>query len=387
MGRKVAIDRRFCQIPAGHFFLFGPRGTGKTSWLRSAFQGAVWIDLLDPSQHRRYLARPERLREVAAATVAGSDIVLDEVQRVPQLLPVVHQLIETPGCPRFVLTGSSARKLKRGGVDLLAGRATVRTMHPFIAAELRDKFDLGSAVTLGMLPLVWDAGDSSDTLNAYVGLYVQQEVQSEGLVRNIGAFHRFLEAISFAHGSTLNVSEVARECAVSRKTVSGFVEILEDLLLAFRIPVFTRRARRRMTAHPKFYFADAGVFRSLRPSGPLDTPEEIGGAALEGLVAQHLRAWIDYSASRAKLAHWRTRGGSEADFVVYGPGEFWAAEVKRTPRVRARDLKGLRAFKQDYPQARVRFAYGGEERLVNKGILCLPMREFLAGIVPGRALP
>ena len=242
----MAIERKYFCPPLGHFFLFGPRGTGKSSWLKSADPHATWIDLLSPAQQRRYAARPERLRELAGATPSHSDVVIDEVQRVPDLLMVVHQLMEEPGCPRFVLTGSSSRQLKRAGVELLTGRATRRTMHPFIAAELGRTFDLDSALETGLLPLIWDARDPADTLGAYVGLYVQQEVQSEGLVRNVGAFHRFLEAISFSYGGALNVSEVARECSVSRKTVEGFVEIAEDLLLAFRVPVFRRRARQRI---------------------------------------------------------------------------------------------------------------------------------------------
>ena len=300
MRRNVAITRTFFRQPVGHFFLFGPRGAGQSTWLRQAFPESVWIDLLDPAQHRRYAARPERLREVVAAAGAENAVVVDEVQEVPELLTVVHQPMEAPQCPHFVLTGSSARKLKRDGVDLLARRAAVRLMHPFMAAELGSRFDLDKAATRGTIPLIWDA------LAAYIGLYVQQEVQSEGFVRNIGAFHRFLKAVSFAHGSQLNVSEVARDCAVSRKTVAGFVEIVEDLLLAFRVPVFTKRARRRMAAHRKFYFADAGVFRSLRPCGPLDRPEEVGGASFEGIAAQHLRAWIDYSGGGERLYFWKT---------------------------------------------------------------------------------
>ena len=382
----MAVERKFFRPPAGHFFLFGPRGTGKSTWLRAALPDAVQVDLLAPAQQRRYAARPERLRELAAAPGAA-DLVIDEVQRVPELLTVVHQLMEEPGGPRFVLTGSSARKLKRTGVDLLAGRAVVRTMHPFIAAELGDRFDLDAALDHGLLPLIWDAENPADTLSAYAGMYVQQEVQAEGLVRDLGAFHRFLEAVSFSHAAVLNASEVARECAVRRKTVEGFIEIVEDLLLAFRLPVFARRARRQVIAHRKFYFADAGVFRSLRPAGPLDRPAEARGAALEGLIAQHLRAWVDYSGAAATLSFWRTRAGSEVDFVLYGPGLFWALEVKHAARVRPADLRALKSFAQDYPEARVRLAYLGDERLQMDGIVCLPVPELLNGIVPGTPPP
>ena len=383
----MAVDRKYFRRPSGHFFLIGPRGTAKTTWLRSAYPHAIWIDLLSPAQQRRYAARPERLRELLGAAPDQADVVIDEVQRVPELLTVIHQVMEEPACPRFVLTGSSSRQLKRVGVDLLAGRATLRTMHPFMAAELGPAFDLGSAVETGLLPLVWDAPDPVDTLGAHVGLYVQQEVQSEGLVLRVGAFHRFLEAISFSQGSVLNVSAVARECSVRRKTVEGFVGLAEDLLLAYRVPVFTRRAPRHMAAHPKFLLADVGVFRSLRPSGPLDRPEEARGGALEGLVAQHLQAWLSYSGSTADLYYWRTRAGSELDFVVYGPDEFWALEVKHSRRVHPSELRHLKRFREDYPQARMRLAYGGDERLEVDGILCLPAGELLQGIVPGSPSP
>lgn len=383
----MEIERTFFDIPAGHFFLFGPRGTGKSTLLRNAFPDAVWVNLLSPAEHRSYLARPERLRDVVAPAPRDADVVIDEIQRVPELLAVVHQIMEEPSSPRFILTGSSARKLKSAGVDLLAGRAVVRALHPFIAPELAGRFDLEDALSCGLIPLIWDSSDPADTLNAYADLYVHQEVQSEGLVRNLGAFHRFLEAVSFSHAAPLNVTEVARDCAVGRKTVEGFVSIIEDLLLAYRLPVFAKRARRRVTVHPKFYWADSGLFRALRPSGPLDRPEEIRGAALEGLVAQHIRAWVDYGGNRAKPYYWRTRGGSEVDFVVYGPEGLWALDVKHSGRVRPSDLRPLRAFREDYPETRCRLAYLGTERLMIDGILCLPIVEVLLGLVPGERLP
>lgn len=380
----MSLVERLFDPPGGSYFLFGPRGTGKSTWLRSTYPESLWLDLLAPEVQRRYAARPERLRELVAGRPEAPIVVVDEVQRVPELLTVVHQLIEERADRRFVLTGSSARKLKRAGVDLLAGRAVVRALHPFIAAELGDAFELEAALTQGLLPLVWDADDPHDTLEAYVGLYVQQEVQSEGLVRNLGGFHRFLEAISFSHAAVLNLAEVARECEVSRTAVEGHLGILEDLLLAFRLPVFSRRARRRVTAHPKFYWADTGVFRALRPRGPLDRREEIAGAALEGLVAQHLRAWIDYSGSDATLSFWRTRAGSEVDFVLYGADVFTAIEVKHTERLRDADLRSLLSFGADYPEAELRLLYRGTERLEVRGIRCVPCEEFLRGLAPRR---
>lgn len=208
----------------------------------------------------------------------------------------------------------------------------------------------------------------------------------EGWARDAGSFARFLEAVSFSHGSILNATEVARECEVERRTVARYLEVLEDLLLAFQVPVFTRRAQRQTASHPKFYLFDAGVYRALRPRGPLDRDEEIEGAAFEGLVAQHLRAWIAYSKTDCKLYYWRTRKGVEADFVVYGESGFWAVEVKNTTRVRPQDLRALRAFREDYPEAEALLVYRGVERLRIDGIWCLPGEGFLRALRPDHTL-
>lgn len=383
----MSIVPRFFDPPDDHYFLFGPRGTGKSTWLRRTYDEALWLDLLAPDVERRLSARPERLRELVAGASDPRFVIVDEVQRVPEILTVVHQLIEEKLGARFVLTGSSARKLKRTGVDLLAGRAVVRHLHPFMAAELGEDFDLDQALVQGLLPVVWDSEKPSDTLSAYVGLYVKEEVQAEALVRDLGGFHRFLEAVSFSQASVLSVAEVARECQVSRSTVEGYLGVLEDLLLAFRVPVFTKRARRKVTAHPKLFFSDVGVFRSLRPAGPLDRPEEIAGAALEGLVAQHLRAWIDYSGADATLSFWRTQAGSEVDFVVYGRDAFCAIVVKHAAEVRRADLRSLRSFRDDYPEADLRLLYRGSETLEIEGIRCLPCESFLRDLRPGEPLP
>ncbi len=362
--------------------MLGPRGTGKTTWARQQFPDALSVNLLQPETFRDLAARPERLRELVLGNRHRRDVVIDEIQRLPELLHVVHDLLEQPNAPRFVLTGSSARKLRRGGVNLLAGRATMRSMHPFMAAEL-PSFDLAERLHTGLVPLVVAAIDPVDTLAAYVAAYVEQEVRAEGLVRKIGDFARFLEVVSFSHGSVLTISNVARETAVHRKAVEGYLDVLEDLLVAFRLPVFTKRASRATVAHPKFYFFDTGVFRALRPTGPLDRPAEVDGAALEGLVAQHLRAWIDLTDASLDLAYWRTRTGTEVDFVVYGNTDFFAVEVKNADRVRAEDLRGLRAFVGEYPECRPMLLYRGPAKLEVGGIPCWPVTEFLANLRPG----
>lgn len=385
----MELVKRLLHAPKDSFFLFGPRGTGKSTWLRQAFSQALYIDLLDQEAFRSYLARPERLEEVVAGNPQARTVIVDEIQKVPALLDTVHRLIETQGRGKtqFILTGSSARKLKRGGTDLLAGRAVLKTLHPFMAAELGQRFDLAASLELGMLPLVLGSPDPAETLRSYVSLYLREEVQAEGIVRNVGNFARFLEAISFSQASLLNTAQVARECQVSRPTVDSFIEILEDLLLGFRLGVFSKRAQRQLVQHPKFYFADAGVFRSIRPKGPLDSPEEVGGICFESLVAQHLRAWIAYSQADHTLHFWRTKTGLEVDFVIYGEDTFLAMEVKRSRNVFSKDVRPLLAFQEDYPQAKVCLLYGGKDRLKIGGVPCLPCEEFLRGLVPDHPPP
>ena len=376
---------RFFELPAQSFFLFGPRGTGKSTWLRAQLPDALFLDLLDPALHRMLSARPERLRDLLAGSPRTGTVVVDEVQRIPELLTVVHAALEEPNPPRFVLTGSSARKLRRGGIDLLGGRALQRSLHPFMAGEL-PHFDIAQALRLGLLPVVLGADEANTALEAYVGLYLEQEVRAEGLTRNLSAYIRFLEAVSFTHGGQLNVSALAREAEVERKTVASYIGILEDLLLAFRVPVFRRRAKRHTVAHDKLYLFDAGVFRSLRPQGPLDSPEEIDGQALEGLVAQHLRAWAAYSRSRANLFYWRTQSGTEVDFVVYGKSGLQAFEVKNAARVQQRDFRSLRTFCSDYPEAEAALLYRGAVRERVNGIWLLPVEAFLRQVRPGQPL-
>ncbi|HRY93805.1 MAG TPA: AAA family ATPase [Myxococcota bacterium] len=368
--------------PGQSFFLFGPRGTGKSTWMKENLRGSLWIDLLLPETFRSLSARPERLRELVAGRTGPLVVVIDEVQRVPQLLPQVHALLEEDRRLRFVLTGSSARKLRRTGVDLLGGRALLRSLHPFLACELGASFDLGRALEIGLVPLVTQSAAPADTLAAYASLYVQEEVQAEGLTRNVGAFHRFLEAVSLSHAGLLNVSSVARDCEVNRKVVESYLEILEDLLLCFSLPVFARRPGRATVARRKFFLFDAGLFRALRPRGMLEAGMDLAGPALEGIVAQHLRAVSAYRNDDSQLSFWRTRGGVEVDLVWYGPRVFQAIEVKNASRVRPEDLRGLRAFHGEYPEAELLLLYRGTERLRLGEVQCLPCEEYLRELVP-----
>lgn len=370
----------------GSYFLFGPRGTGKSSWIKRHYPNCLYIDLLMQDQFRIYSTYPERLKKVIDAQENLETVVIDEIQKIPELLTIIHVLIEERKEIQFILTGSNPRKLKKTGVDLLAGRAIKRMMHPFLACEMGDSFDLDRALNLGMLPIVWGAKDPEEVLETYVDLYIQEEVKHEELTRSIGSFSRFLSVIAFSHASLLNLTNIARECEVKRHLVENYLEILQDLLLAHLVPVFTNRAQRSLVSHPKLYLFDAGVYHSLRSLSLMDAPQEIQGGSLEGLVLQHLIAWCDYSKGKHQISYWRTKAGLEVDFIIYGEGVFWAIEVKNNSKISTKDVRGLLHFKEDYPECKTLLLYRGKDRIVENGVLCIPCDEFLKSITPNHPL-
>ncbi len=378
--------RRKITPPKDSYFLLGPRGTGKSTWLSHNYPDALRIDLLLGEEERRFAAYPERIRDVAAALSPGSTLILDEIQRVPRLLPEIHALIEQKKKIQYIMTGSSTRKLRRSVSDLLGGRALLRQMSPFLASELGSAFSLEKALAVGLIPLIWESSDPEERLRNYLQLYLREEVQAEGLVRQIGDFSRFLEVASFSYGSVWTSATVSRDASVKRPTVDNYLQILEDLFLAFSIPVFSRRAKRRLIAHPKFYFFDVGVYRALRPRGILDSTPEIEGLALEGLVAQHLRSWTLSQVEPHSLSFWRTQTKLEVDFVVYGPRGFWAIEVKRSPNLGPNDLRGLAAFKEEYPQAQCLIVAPTKHPEIYRGYPIIPLEDFLLSISPNDPL-
>lgn len=357
------------------FFLFGPRGTGKTTWLKAQFPRALYFDLLNAEVYNDLLARPHRLAQMIPESWKDW-VVLDEVQRVPELLQEVHRLIESRRL-FFVLTGSSARKLKRGEVNLLAGRALTSFMYPLTTQELGGDFSMQHALHFGHLPSTFQEQEPGRYLESYVTTYLREEVQQEGLTRNLGAFSRFLEVASFSQAQLLNISAVARECAIHRKVAESYFSILKDLLIAAQIPVFTKKAKRRMVAHSKFFFFDVGVYRALRPHGPLDMPEAIDGAALETLVFQEVRAINHYYQHGYEVYFWRTADGQEVDLVLYGPKGILAIEVKRSARITDETLRGLRAFLKEYPMAHAYLLVGGDHEGWEGKVRVLTVETFL----------
>lgn len=357
------------------FFLFGPRGTGKTTWVKSAFSDAVYLDLLESELFNDLLANPQRLQNFIPGNFKDW-VIIDEIQRIPDLLNEVHRLIEKYKY-KFILTGSSVRKLKRKGPNLLAGRALTYSLRQLVAVELGQDFSLEHSLNYGQLPCVYTESDPKAYLESYVRTYLEEEIQQEGLTRSLGAFSRFLETASFSQASVLNVSSVARECAVERKVVENYFAILEDLLIAYRVPIFIKKAKRRLIVHPKFYFFDCGVYRTLRPTGPLDMPEEIAGDSLETLLFQELNAINDYLNLGYRIYYWRTANNIEVDFVLYGRRGIKAFEIKRTANVSGQMLKGIKMFLKDYPQAEAYFFYGGRRRMYESKIKIIPIEEAL----------
>lgn len=360
------------------FFLFGPRGTGKTTWIRQTFPDALYFDLLDPEIYNDFLARPEHL-EAYTAKEKFDWVILDEIQRVPELLNEVHRLIESKHY-KFILTGSSARKLRRGGQNLLAGRALTYYMYPLTAVELGRDFDLEKVLEYGAMPGVFSEQDKKKYLASYVKTYLYEEIQQEGMTRNLSSFARFLETASFSQGSVLNVSEVAREAMVERKVIENYFTILEDLLVATRIPVFTKKAKRKMVTHTKFYFFDTGIYQTIRPMGPLDNPESVFGVALETLFLQNLQAINDYYNFGYRIYFYRTILGVEVDFVLYGEKGIIAFEIKRSDKISRSDLRGLRAFLSDYPTAKGYLVYGGKRRMIEKDVEIIPLEVALKNL-------
>ncbi len=373
--------KRHIKIPDTSFFLFGPRGTGKSTFVRELIDDkTLYIDFLDPETFRAFSAYPESLIKTINA-VKPDLVIIDEVQKIAPILDVVHKIIEEKKI-RFILTGSGPRKLKRSGADLLGGRAVYSRMHPFTAEELGHDFSFDKALLTGLIPVVERSPDPSATLSAYVDIYLREEIQAEGLVRNLGSFSRFLEIMSFSHGSILNISNIAAECQVSRNIVSGYLDIMEDLLLIYRLPVFSKRAKRKTAVHPKIYLFDNGLYRRLRYRGPLDIESEVAGPALEGIVGQHLRAWADYNGTGISLYYWRSLAGNEVDFIIYGENAFTAIEVKNTKATKPSDFSGLKSFGDDYPEANLILLYRGSLISQHNNILILPVEKFLAS--PGK---
>jgi predicted AAA+ superfamily ATPase len=379
---------RIARLPRSSFFLFGPRGTGKSTWASDRLSRAHRIDLLDEALYHSLLADPSLFAAELRDQKQGSWILVDEVQRIPGLLNEVHRLIEERRL-KFALLGSSARKLKTAGTNLLAGRAVRKRMFPFMPQELGSDFDLETVLRFGSIPLIWSAPDRKAALEAYVQMYLREEIKAEALVRNLPGFVRFLPIAALCHGQVVNISGLARDAGTARSTIDGYVEILEDTLLAIRLPAYETRLRVRERKHPKLYWIDPGLVRAVKKQfGPVSMEER--GALLEGWVLTFLRAYAEEAELYDDMFYWAPAQArlTEVDFLLKRGRDFVAIEVKSQSRFSQSLLSGLRAI-ADLPKlVRRVLVYGGTRRLrTPDDIEVWPVDELVHAVERGRLWP
>ena len=357
-------------------FLFGPRQTGKTFLIRHRLPEARVYDLLDSSVYLALSQRPGRLAEELAPR--DRLVVIDEVQRLPELLHEVQRLIETRGT-RFLLTGASARRLRRGGVNLLGGRARTRRLHPLISRELGERFDLGRAIERGLLPSIYFSDDPKADLDAYTGTYLKEEIVAEGATRNAPAFSRFLRVAAHCNATMVNFTNVANDAQVPRTTVYEYFEILKDTLVLHEVPAWRLSRKRKPLVSSKYYFFDVGVVSALqgrlvRPG----TPEF--GTAFETWLAHELISWRDYFSGES-VSYWRSTSGFEVDFIL---GDHTAVEAKAKESVSPQDLKSLRALAEEKKLKRYLCVSLEPRRRQVGEVTVLPWRQFLEDLWRGR---
>ena len=378
---------RLLKKPFRSAFLFGPRGTGKSTWIRQQFPQAPLYDLLDTREALRLSAAPDALYRELAGHPAGSWAVIDEVQKAPALLNEVHRLIEGKGL-RFILSGSSARKLRRGGVNLLAGRAITTSLFPLTSAELSSDFNLERSLQFGTLPLAIDADAAQDYLRSYVETYLVQEVQAEALTRDVGAFARFLEVAACQNAQTTNATGIALDTGVHRRTVESHFQILADTLLGHWLPAWRLKSSNRQLQRSKFYFFDCGVARTL--TGRLAYPpttEELG-AQMETLVLNELRAYLAYSKLGYVPHYWRSYDGAEVDVLIETVRGFVAIEVKAATRWERRFNRGLRRVADELGRTKTTCygIYSGERAALWDDVRVMPAADFLRGLWSGEII-
>jgi predicted AAA+ superfamily ATPase len=363
-------------------FFWGPRQTGKSTLLKESFPKSPYYDLLLSEEFQRLNRRPSLLREELLATPQKLPVIIDEVQKIPELLDEIQWLIVNHGI-NFILCGSSARKLKRAGGNLLGGRAIRYELFPLVSQEITN-FNLMKALNNGLLPRHYEAKDAHRLILAYIGDYLKEEIAAEALTRNVPGFARFLEIAALSNGSTVNYSNIARECGLSLPTIKTYFQILEDTLIAQFLPVYQKRAKRRVLHTPKFYFFDLGLVNGLLKRGEITVGTEYFGQALEHFIFQELRAHRHYSGMDYDFSYWRTTSGFEVDFIL-GNAEV-AIEVKGTEEVQSHHLKGLEAFLQEQkPKRAIVVSLDPRPRKVGN-ILILPVQEFLKELWSGKIL-
>lgn len=363
-------------------FLWGARQVGKTTWLNSEFSNCRTYDLLRPTEFERLLRRPELLSEELEDFGEGDTVVIDEIQKLPQLLDEIHSLIQRKNI-RFILSGSSARKLKRMGTNLLGGRATREQMFPLVSAEIPD-FDIIRAVNNGMIPRHYMVKNAWERLGGYIGVYLNEEIREEALTRNLRSFSRFLEVAAQCDGEMIVYKNIAQDCGIDYRTVKEYFSILEDTLVGYLIPGFTGTKKRKSIAAHKFYFFDVGIANYLMHRREMKPGSDDFGHAFEHFIIQELIAYIGYHHVDERISYWRTPSGYEVDAII-GDGRV-AVEIKSTDEVKSRHTRGLKAFSEDYPDARRIIVSLDKYRRKVNDIEIIPAVEFLDDLWKGRII-
>jgi len=357
------------------FFLFGPRATGKTTLIRQQLaETATIIDLLDSRYFLRLSSAPHELESIIAAAPADI-IVIDEIQRIPELLNEIHRLIESQNLT-FLLTGSSARKLRRGKANLLAGRVWSAGMFPLIYQEIID-FNLERYLHYGGLPAVYLSEYPEEELDAYVNTYLKEEILAEGLIRRLPPFSRFLKTIALANGEMINFTKLANDCQVPPSTATEYVALLEDTLVGFLLPAWTESKKRKAIKTGKFYFFDPGITHILAGTEALDRNSNLYGKSFEQFICMELRAYLSYTRKKLTLTYWRSKNGHEVDFLL---GTRTAIEVKATKKISSNDLKGLKYLKEEGVFQNFILVSQDPIRTLADNILALPWEKFLTDL-------
>jgi predicted AAA+ superfamily ATPase len=363
-------------------FLWGARQTGKSTLLKSLFPNALWFDLLKYDVFERFQKNPVQFRESILATATGTVVIVDEIQKIPALLDEIHWLIVNHQT-RFVLSGSSPRKIIRSGANLLGGRALRYELYPLIYAEIPN-FDLQRALNNGLLPRHYLSDNPKKLISAYIGNYLRDEIIAEAKIRNIGAFTKFLEAAAFSNGEMVNYTNIASDCGVSSITIKEYFQILEDTLIGRFVPSYQKKPKRRVILASKFYYFDVGIANYLLKRGNIEVGSEAFGSAFEHFIYQELYAHSSYSELNYTISYWRTASQIEVDFIL---GDHKVAiEVKGTDNVQSRHLKGLRSFSEEYEVNKLIVVSNDPLERIVGDVTVLPWRIFLQKLWAGEII-
>lgn len=380
-------------------FLFGPRQTGKSTWLKTVYPKALYINLLLKRVYDDYANNPQALESDLELYKRKNNfnktdtiiIIIDEVQKIPQLLDEVHNQIELNKKLRFILTGSSARKLKKSGANLLGGRASWKNMFPLVYPEIKETLntisDLEQRLATGALPSIYDSSRPFDDLDDYIQLYLNEEIKAEAAVRNYDAFSRFLTTASLTNAKQVNFTSVASDAQVPPRTVHDYFQILEDTLVGFMLLPFQKTISRKAVSSAKFYFFDTGLANALLRRNRLNVGTPEFGDSFEHFVITEIRAFLSYTNSHSQMFYWRSTSKIEVDVIITSEKKIWAIEIKSKALITKKETKGLMAFAEDFPQAKkIVVTLSGRHHITENKIECIPIFEFLEDLWSGKLL-